>query len=270
MGLTKTTLKRIQAVNQLHEQYGKMTVRQIYYQLVPSGLNYRQVQYAIQQGREHGLINVENIVDRSRPSYGTYKFKNLATFLEDSVYTYRQDYWADQDYKAEVWTEKDALSQIISEEAEPYRVPVRVTRGFLSTSNKHDWSNKNTIILYFGDFDPSGLWIDLDLKNNQFLDYLHFQRIALTFEQVQKQDLPYVKVKKKDPRAAEYIEQYGEKCWELDALPPDQLRHLVKTSIEKLTPFDLEEKQAQEHEHRRKLAEYTELQVAHENSLGGL
>jgi hypothetical protein len=266
MGLTKTTLERIKAINILLNQFGPMTLRQIYYQLAPLGLNYRMVQYACQKGRENGLIDIDAIVDRSRPSYGTYKFSSLSELLFHNTNNFQLDYWETEKYKVEIWSEKDALSAILAEEAQKYRVPVRVTRGFLSTSNKHTWSDKDTVILYFGDFDPSGLWIDLDLKNNTFLKYFHFKRMALTAEQVQQQQLPHVMVKKQDPRAAEYIKEYGKKCWELDALPPDRLRELVRESIEPLLTFDLEQKRTIELEIRGTLEDLAKKRLQDEEN----
>lgn len=235
-----------------------MTLRQIYYQFVPLGFNYQQIGNATKTGREYGLIDPSRIVDRSRPSYGLDTWESPTELLEYWTYTYKLDYWEDQPYKVEIWSEKDTLSEILQEEAEKYRVPVRVTRGNLSISNKVAWSSPNVKILYFGDFDPSGLGIDRDLKNNQFLDYHLIERISLTLEQIQEYNLPSFKVKKSDNQAPAYIEKYGDRCWELDALPPNILRKLVRESIEKHLTFTLGQKQAIEREHVSILKEFAE------------
>ena len=39
-------------------------------------------------------------------------------------------------------------------------------------------------------------------------------------------------VKKADTRTPAYVFSYGSECWELDALPPDELRKIVKGAIE--------------------------------------
>ena len=249
-GLRKKTMQLIHDMNELLTTYGTMTVRQIYYQLVPYGYKYRQVAYALTVARESGLVDLDQIIDRSRPSYGLDTWTSPEDVLTYLSKHYKLDYWVDSPYRVEVWSEKDALSQVISEEAEKYRVPVRVTRGFLSTSNQHAWSDKNKIILYFGDFDPSGLCVDFALSDSLILDYAELHRIALTKEMVDKYDLPYVPVKNDDPRAPEYKKLYGNKGYELDALNPGLLRQLVKTSIEKFLNFDVIQKTREEQEHR--------------------
>ena len=257
--LSRKVQALISQINRLLQQYGTMTVRQVYYQVVPYGYNYRQVAYALTKGRELGMVDLDKIIDRSRPSYGLDVWESTAEVLTYLQSHYKFDYWADQPYRVEVWTEKDALSQILYEEAEPYRVPVRVTRGFLSTSNKHAWSDESKVILYFGDFDPSGLCIDFNLRDSIFLDYAELHRIALTPEQLEAHHLPSVPVKMDDPRAPEYVKLYGRRGYELDALNPGVLRRLVREAIEQYLSFDLEQKQAEERVHRRALEVYAHM-----------
>jgi hypothetical protein len=159
-----------------------------------------------------------------------------------------------------VWTEKDALSQILNEEAETYRVPIRVTRGFLSTSKRIEWSDNNVMVLYFGDHDPSGLCMDQDLQKSSFMELKGFKRIALTLEQAKLNNLPSIPIKeaeeggkKGDPRSNNYKSAYGDRCWELDALQPDVLRRLVRDSIKSLLTFDLQQKIDYEKSQRAKL-----------------
>lgn len=123
-----------------------------------------------------------------------------------------------------------------------YNVDVYVTRGFLSISNKNRWGGG--IALYFGDHEPSGLYIDEDLQLD--VAFEDFERIALNLEQVQKYDLPSIKIKRQDPRMPAYRVQYGDLGWELDALPPDVLKNLVREAIEKYADFDVEQKREEE------------------------
>jgi len=250
VGLSKKSQELITQIGCVIEQYGTMTVRQVYYQLVTQGYDYRQVAYGLAKARELGLVNLNRIIDRSRPTYGMDTWENPAEVLDYYKKYYQLDYWADEQIKVEIWTEKDALSQILYEEAARFRVPVRVTRGFLSISNQHAWSNENNVILYFGDFDPSGLCIDFSLSNNVYLEYAELHRIALTPEQLDQYDLPSVPVKANDTRSKDYVKQYGNRGWELDALNPMVLRILVKNSIEQYITFDLKQKMEKEAGHR--------------------
>jgi len=240
--MQKKTLEKIELVNNLIKEYGAMTLRQIYYQLVTKGYKYRQIKYVCKVGRINGLIPANGIVDRARPCYGEYRrFSDLDEFIQTVPNLFTLDYWTDSNNHIEVWTEKDALSQVIYEIAQEYQVIVRVTRGFLSLSNKLKWSDDNLTILYFGDFDPSGLFIDKDLKWSQ-LGYEKFRRIALTDKQVKRLNLPSVKVNRKDPRSPKYITEYGNRAWELDAMNPNDLQSLVRDTIKEYVDFDLQQK----------------------------
>jgi len=247
------TNERVAWVNELLNQFGVMTLRQIYYQLVTKGLNYRQVGYICKVGRVKGLIPWKSIVDRNRPVYSIGRtFVDVDDFLQEVVGYFNLDYWADSENHIELWTEKDALSQVLYRIAEKYHVTVRVTRGFLSLSNKVRWGSDDLTILYFGDFDPSGLFMDKDLQWSQ-LGFKNFHRIALTQEQIRDHKLPSVKVNKRDPRAASYIANYGMEGWELDALPPNILETLVANTILKYTNFVLEQKQLEQDQLREQI-----------------
>ena len=241
MKLTEKTKSRIDAINEQIEQYGAMTIRQIYYRLLGTmALNYRQIQTCCKQGREAGLIKNSQIVDRSRPIYGHNTHNGMESYLTEIPDNFYLDYWGASALRPQIWTEKDAISQILLTEANRYNVPVYVTKGFLSISNKQRWGGYNALILYFGDHDPSGLSIDQDLKND--LEYKQFKRIALTEKMIQRNSLPSIPVKKTDPRAKEYIKTHGNKAWEIDALNPSYLRSLIRRSIENSMTFVLEHK----------------------------
>jgi hypothetical protein len=93
--------------------------------------------------------------------------------------------------------------------------------------------DKSIIVLYFGDFDPSGLDIDRSAEERllEYSDAADFEmvRVALTPDDVV--NLPPNPTKRLDKRAESYIAKYGDKCWELDALPPDELRERVRAVI---------------------------------------
>lgn len=205
--MRKKTKQRIEKINNVLAQYGSMTLRQIYYRLLPEGYNYRQIMYGCSLGRREGLISYGRIVDRSRPIYGSRLFPNFKDYLETIGDSFSLDFWVNSETRPEIWTEKDALSQILYDESRKYNVDVYVTRGFLSISNKARWGGGNATILFFGDFDPSGLYIDKDLEYE--VTFQNFRRIALTKNQIQQHSLPSVPVKRSDPRASAYIVEHG-------------------------------------------------------------
>jgi len=65
------------------------------------------------------------------------------------------------------------------------------------------------------------------------------QRIALTHQQVQEHNLTPNPTKTADPRATGYTEQFGNQCWELDAIEPNELQRLVSESIKSHIDADI-------------------------------
>jgi hypothetical protein len=122
-----------------------------------------------------------------------------------------------------------------------YAVGFRVMHGFSSATVVHDISEDNDgrplIVLYVGDFDPSGMFMsqeDLPKRLSEYGgDHIILRRIALTREQVR--DLPSFPAtdKHKDPRYGWFVRSYGRQCWELDAMDPNDLRACVKREIKK-------------------------------------
>ena len=101
---------------------------------------------------------------------------------------------------------------------------------------------ERTVILYLGDHDPSGLDMTRDLQR-RFNDYgqgdVELKRVALNFDQVRQFNLLPAPTKITDSRAAGYIAEFGDVCYELDALDPDELVRLVSEGVEaEITDWD--------------------------------
>jgi len=119
---------------------------------------------------------------------------------------------------------------------------------------------KPIVILHFADHDPSGLHMTMDIHNRLYkrnylvralaevfasaeLDEIKqyfkgkkkwlvkIERCALTYDQVKEFNLPPNPTKKADPRSRWYVEQYGDECWELDAVEPNELQRIIEESI---------------------------------------
>jgi hypothetical protein len=93
--------------------------------------------------------------------------------------------------------------------------------------------------LYVGDFDPSGLHMSEADLPKRLAEYgghhVQVKRIALTKEQLRPlAGLSFpVTDKGKDSRYLwfKYDQDYGEDCWEIDALDPNELRDCVEANI---------------------------------------
>jgi len=128
-------------------------------------------------------------------------------------------------------------------------VGFRVLHGFSSGTaiwdvSTHDYNDDRPLVaLYICDYDPSGLFMserDLPDRIAEFGgDHIELRKIALTAEQ--GESLPYfdVKTKSGDPRYKWFKTNYGDRCWELDAMDPRQLRDLVENEITALIDQNL-------------------------------
>jgi hypothetical protein len=139
----------------------------------------------------------------------------------------------------EIWIEKDALAGVLLEETKVYDVPLMVARGYSSLSFLHAAAmaikarGKPAHIYHFGDLDPSGVDAarDIEAKLRRYAPdaEIHFERPAVTRSQVEEWDLPTRPTKQTDTRA----KKFNGTSVELDAIPADKLRQLVRECIER-------------------------------------
>jgi hypothetical protein len=91
------------------------------------------------------------------------------------------------------------------------------------------------VALYVGDIDPSGMFmseVDLPKRLARYDgDHVTVRRIALT--QYQVVDLPSFSAtdKRNDRRFKWFVADHGGRCWELDAMDPNDLRDCVEEAI---------------------------------------
>lgn len=240
----------------------KLTLRQIYYRLVADHnypnkrSSYNQLSSQLVKARENGEVDEWKIEDRTRSFLGgDTGWDSPESFIE-SVKKYFLNYWenydrklwADQDEFVIVWVEKDALSRVVARAADTYRTITAPSRGYASFTYVMDAirklpKDKKITILHFSDHDSSGIDMTRDLQRriNRYAHgygFIRVERVALTYEQVQKYDLAPNPTKTTDPRAAMYIAQYGHECWELDAIEPTELESLVTDAIESHLDLD--------------------------------
>jgi hypothetical protein len=92
-------------------------------------------------------------------------------------------------------------------------------------------SRRPAVLIYAGDFDPSGEDIDRDfIKRAGCFDRV--VRIALSGARVRQYNLPPQPGKEANSRAAAFVARHGGLVQvELDALPPDTLRDLYAEAI---------------------------------------
>jgi hypothetical protein len=115
----------------------------------------------------------------------------------------------------------------------------RVVHGFASATIVHDVAEdddgRDLIVLYVGDWDPSGLCMsesDLPERLKRYDGgHVVLKRISLTQDQLAGLPGFPASDKSKDTRYGWFTRNYGHKCWELDALDPNLLRECVRSRI---------------------------------------
>lgn len=248
-------LNKVQEILTELADYKPLTLRQIYYQLVGKGYienkvsEYGMLSGLLKHARLEGHISWDDIEDRIRTYHDLTGWPDKDSFINRSLKEFLTGYTRDliqsQDVYIEIWIEKDALSSIFTRTASPYTVPVVVCRGFSSVSFLNDYkkrlsyqTDKIPVLLYFGDFDPSGMEMlnsmIITLQDEMNIQGIEFKRVALLKDDIAKYKLPHSPeaLKRTDTRAKKHIIEYGELAVELDALRPDILEGKIKSAIE--------------------------------------
>jgi hypothetical protein len=233
------------ALYALLEADNPMTVRQVFYRAVSAGIVPKTEQAyknsigrTLVQMRRDGRLPWGWIADNTRWQRKPRSYSSLEEALTRTAQFYRRSLWDDQPVYVEMWTEKDALAGVLMEETRPWDVPLMVSRGFSSVSYLYEAAeaiqeqDKPSFLYYFGDHDPSGVHIDRNIEK-QLREMapeaeIHFQRVAVLPAQIQEWNLPTRPTKRTDSRAKNF---QGDSV-EVDAIPPAQLRELVRTGIE--------------------------------------
>lgn len=249
------TLAIIEQANEIIEEFGAqgydLTLRQLYYQFVSRDLiankqtEYSRLGSIINDARLAGLIDWHAITDRTRNLAELSHWDKPESILSAVAEQYREEKWKSQPRRVEVWIEKDALAGVFQRVCEELDVAYFSCRGYTSQSEmwvaaqrlrEYERAGQETIILHFGDHDPSGLDMTRDIQDRLelFRSGVVVHRLALTRAQIDEYQPPPNPAKVTDSRFERYQEEHGDESWELDALRPDVLADLVRVAVKKL------------------------------------
>lgn len=267
----KKTLMLHDSINAIVGEYQRkgmrLSLRQLYYQLVSRGVipnnatEYDKIKNTVSGGRMCGRIDWDAIEDRTRVPHTPGSFKDIPQVIQAAKDCYRLDRQAGQPLHLELSVEKDAVSQIVAPIADKYGITLMINRGYPSktalynASKRYIRQDKECIIIYGGDLDPSGADMDRNIVDS--LKEMHadvkVERVALL--PTQTTNLIPCPVKDTDSRAVEFKKQYGNNGWEVDALPPETLAYLFeKAIISKMNMRLYEDVLKREAEDREKLS----------------
>jgi len=248
-GMAQRSLDLIERMYVAAEAAQPITGRGIGYKLFTAGLipsmatkEMQRVYRLLKVARERGDIPWEWIVDETRAIERTSTWTNPAEYARCVARSYRRDFWDQQPIRCEVWSEKGTVRGVLAPVLDHYAIGFRVMHGFSSATTIYDVSQdddgRELIVLYVGDFDPSGMFMseeDLPARLSDYDgDHIELTRVALTREHVNGLPSFPVTDKRKDPRYRWFRANYGVHCWELDAMDPNDLRDCVEAAIKEL------------------------------------
>src|SRR5262249_32289314 len=148
---------------------------------------------------------------------------NPAAYVRTMSRAYRRDHWKLQPVRVEVWSEKGTVRGVLAPVLDKYGVGFRVLHGFSGATTLYevaqDDDGRPFVVLYIGDYDPSGMNMsEHDLPNRIAKyggDHVELQRIALTQEHLAGLSSFPASDKKDDTRWKWFVEHFGDRCWEL-------------------------------------------------------
>jgi hypothetical protein len=272
----RATLAVIAKANEIiaeyEEQGFRLTLRQLFYQfvsrtwLVNDRDSYDRLGRIVAKARNAGLIDWNAIEDRTRKIVNYSFWDNPGELVSAYAHHYREDLWAAQPYRPFVIIEKDALLGVIEDVCKELRVPYGAARGDASITFEYELAKRFSrfidqgyipLVLHLADHDPKGLDMTRVIRTSLKLyarEPIEVRRIALTLEQVEQYEPPPNEIKDGDTLSPGYLEEFGEECWELDALSPTVIADLIREEVEDLIETEAwEEAQAAEERNRKVL-----------------
>lgn len=218
-----------------------VTLRQLFYRLVSAGHipntqnAYKRLSSTTAIARRAGTF--PDLIDRTRDIHLFSAWSSPASALRSLADQYRRDRTEGQETAVYLGVEKNGMIIQLQAWFGELGFPVLAVGGYPSQSYVDEIrahvgrQGRKAVLLYAGDFDPSGEDIlrDFVARTDCFDDVV---QIALTLDQVTEYDLPPLPGKATDSRAAGFQARHGMLVQvELDALDPNDLRALYQAAV---------------------------------------
>ena len=246
---SKAQIEQLEAqIFEALEQDHPQSVRHVFYLMTDPRLpepvdktdqGYLQVQRRMGIMRERGQIPYGWVSDASRRAHYTNTYSGAGDFLRRYASVYRADLWEDfSEYYVEVWAESRSLASVLEDDCRELAVALYPSGGFASHSFIYEsarqiaHTDKPAVVVYAGDYDPAGVLIDQKIEQGLRMhlgeDYpLHFERIAINPDQIDRYNLPTKPRKASDRRRLDIRETV-----EAEAMPARTMRGLIREKIE--------------------------------------
>ena len=244
--------------------YWPVSVRQIHYRLLDNPpvrntnkqniyendlSSYKDLCNLLTRLRLNDTIPMTVISDETRPVVDWNVYANAQDFMrqefDDFLKGYRRGLQQTQPIHIEVVGEKLTIQPYIRAVCMKFNIPYTIGRGYNSLPPRHAMverfkkSGKDKLcMIILGDHDPEGIDIGESLLQSIREDFHVYDaeavRAGLNFGHVRRFGLIDNKVTKAkiSSRYKKYVEQYGERVFELDALSPKQIQEILTEAID--------------------------------------
>jgi hypothetical protein len=247
LGFRKSTADLAFAAMTILQEGQPMTLRGCFYRMVSAGWfpstdvrHYRQLGRILTKLREARVVPFRWIVDGIRDTYRPSSWSGLADFADTVRDAYRKDFWSTLSEYVHVFCEKDAMAGVLRPVTHEFDVALSIVRGYTSVSLAAavaaDWAQieKPITAYYLGDFDPSGLDLERDLRaklKRYCPQPFTWVRLGVEQSDFEEFNLFPLAAKAKDRRTAKFLAAGYTVCAELDAIPADALRRRLSDAI---------------------------------------
>jgi hypothetical protein len=269
-GKTQRTRDLLEACYTILQEIQPASVRAVCYQLFirqhlrsMAKNETNRVSSQLVYARETGIIPWAWIVDETRHAEDHGGWDDPEQLLRAAVASYRRDRWGLQPVRVEVWSEKGTVRGTLQPVLHDLGLVFRVMHGYASATAVHEVVLKAQddprplIVLYVGDWDPSGLHmsaVDLPKRLGDYGAPLPITRLAITEAEARATGLPSfdARTKQTDARYRWFVERHGTTCWEVDAMSPVTLRETVQFAVEQCIDWDAWQRCAQTEQAERR------------------
>lgn len=240
-------MARLEAAKRILKTIQPCSVRAVCYQLFNAKLipdmsknSTNAISRQLARAREDGVIPWAWIVDETRAAERPSRWSEPDSIIKAAVNGYRRDNWQDQPVRVEVWAEKGTVRGTLAPVLDELGVTLRVMHGFSSATVVNDIADESVsddkplIALYCGDFDPSGMAMserDLPKRLDKYGADVDLRRICLLPPDIDGIPQFDASTKTGDPNHKWFTGHYGNRCAELDAMRPPDLRERVRAAI---------------------------------------
>jgi hypothetical protein len=247
---TRALLAQVEDVLKTYQAELPLSARQVFYRLVaaheyPKNEDaYKRLLEHLANARRAGMVDFAHIRDDGTSVEAPLEYGSPEEFLriaEELASEGQGVRLAGQPRHVELWAEASGMAPQLARIVGPYGITVYSSGGFDSLTVKYEAAKRigerdvPTVILHVGDHDPSGLALfqaaaeDVEAFAAEFDGEVHFKRVAITPEQIERHQLPTAPPKKADKRS---VWNDGDGTVQAEALPPDLLAEEIRQAVE--------------------------------------